>query len=309
MTELEVNTEATDLVPVPDAAGATIVQDPLGKGPGHWAGGPSAALGQDGAIYLGYRFRRPFGEGRGFMNVVARSEDGERFQTLAELDRRDFNCESLERPALVVVPGGGWRVYVSCATPGTFHWRVDVLEASDPTRFDARSARTVLPGDDRTGVKDPVVLWHDGLWHMWLCCHPLEDPLATDRMWTRYGTSSDGIKWDLKDTALGPTPGQWDARGARVTYVMVDGDRWRAYYDGRATAEENAEELTGVAVGDSPDRLVAQPGPVAVSPWGTRSLRYLTGVRFPDGGLRLYYEASRLDGAHDLRTEYVPPSR
>ena len=90
---------------------------------------------------------------------------------------------------------------------------------------------------------------------------------------------------------------------------MVDGDRWRAYYDGRATAEDNAEEFTGVAVGDSPDRLVAQPGPVAVSPWSSHSLRYLSGVRFPDGGLRLYYEASRLDGAHDLRTEYVPPGR
>ncbi len=302
-------TAETDLVPVPDAAKATVVQEPLGKGPGHWAGGPSAALGEDGAIYLGYRFRRPFGEGRGFLNVVARSEDGERFETVAELDRKDFNCESLERPALVAVPGGGWRIYVSCATPGTFHWRVDLLEASDPTRFDARSARTVLPGDDRTGVKDPVIQWHDGLWHMWLCCHPLEDSSATDRMWTRYGTSTDGIDWDLHETALGPTPGQWDARGARVTHVMVDNGRWSAYYDGRATAEDNAEELTGVAVGTGPDRLVPQPGPVAVSPWGSGSLRYLSGVALPDGGLRLYYEASRLDGAHDLRTEYVPPSR
>jgi hypothetical protein len=306
---LDLNPQETDLVPVPDAATATIVQDPLGKGPGHWAGGPSAALGPDGAIYLSYRFRRPFGEGRGFMNVVARSEDGEHFEPLAELDRRDFDCESLERPALVALPGGGWRIYVSCATPGSFHWRVDVMEAADPRGFNARSARTILPGDSRTGVKDPVILFHDGLWHMWLCCHPLEDSKATDRMWTQYGTSANGLDWDLHDTALGPTPGAWDSRGARVTHVLIDNGRWLAYYDGRDSAEDNAEEVTGLAVGTGPDVLRAEPGPIAVSPYSTGSLRYLTAVSLPDGGLRLYYEASRLDGAHDLRTEYVPPSR
>jgi hypothetical protein len=144
---------------------------------------------------------------------------------------------------------------------------------------------------------------------MWLCCHPLDESDHTDRMWTRYGTSVDGIDWELHDTALGPTPGQWDERGARVSHVVVGDGRWRAYYDGRATAEDNAEELTGVALGTSPGHLVARPGPVAASPWGSGSLRYLSGVDLPDGGMRLYYETSLRDGAHDLRTEYVPPSR
>jgi hypothetical protein len=303
---LSLKTEETELLPVPDPSRAVIVQDPLGGGPGHWAGGPSAALGHDGAVYLGFRFRRPFGEGRGFANVMARSEDGENFETLTMLERKDFDCDSLERPALVALPGGGWRVYVSCATPGSYHWRVDVLEASEPGRFDARTARTILPGDEMTAVKDPVVLWHGGMWHMWLCCHPLDDPEQTDRMWTQYGTSSDGLEWDLHETALGPGRGRWDGRGARVTCVMADEGRWRAYYDGRDSAEANAEEVTGVAVGSEPGRLVAEPGPVAVSPWGSGSLRYLSAVRAPDGGLRMYYEASRRDGAHDLRTEYVP---
>lgn len=303
------NTQGSDLLPVPDTAGATVVQEPLGGGPGHWAGGPSAAVGDDGAIYLAFRFRRPFGQGRGFANVVARSEDGERFETLVMLDRKEFDCESLERPALVAVPGGGWRLYVSCATPGTFHWRVDVLEASDPARFDPGSARTILPGDALTGVKDPVILRHDGRWHMWLCCHPLDEPDHTDRMWTQHGTSDDGVDWVLGDTALGPSPGTWDQRGARVTSVIVRDGRWCAYYDGRASAEENAEERTGVAVGSAPDRLVPRPGPVAESPYGSGSLRYMSALALPDGGLRLYYEASRRDGAHDLRTEYVPPWR
>lgn len=299
-----------DRLPIPDPAGAAVVVPAPGDGPGYWAGAPSAALGPDGSIYLAYRLRRPIGVGRGYANVVARSEDGEHFETVAVIDRDAFDCDSLERPALVALKDGRWRLYVSCATPGTVHWRVDVLEADDPSRFDPRSARTVLPGDSHTGVKDPVILHHDGTWHLWLCCHDTDVPEEADRMETRYGSSDDGISWRLGQVALAPTPGTWDQRGTRVASVVVHDGSWLAYYDGRASAAANAEELTGIATGSAPDHLVAQPGPVAASSdIDDGSLRYLDLVALPDGGMRLFYEASRRDGAHDLRTEYVPPWR
>ena len=302
-------TSATAL-PEPSPDDAVLVVAAPGDGPGYWAGGPSAALADDGTYWLAYRLRRPLGVGRGYANVIARSEDGVSFETVAVLEREAFDCDSLERPALVALADGSWRVYVSCATPGTDHWRVDALDAPDPSGFAASSARTVLAGDVASvGVKDPVVKRYGASWHVWLCCHPLDDPHATDRMTTVHGTSTDGLTWDLGGTALEGAPGRWDQRGARAADVLRRGDRWLAYYDGRATKADNAEERTGIAEGDAPDRLVPDGRVFGTGPDGTGSLRYLSCLELPDGGLRLYYETNRLDGAHDLRTEYVPPSR
>jgi hypothetical protein len=294
---------------VPSSESAQVVVEPPGDGPGYWAGAPSVALGPDGTFWLAYRLRRPVGAGRGYANVVARSSDGEQFETVTVLGRDEFGCDSLERPALVALGDGTWRLYVSCATPGTTHWRVDALDADHPSTFAPSSARTVLPGDATVGVKDPVVKVIDGRWHLWVCCHPLDLPEETDRMSTHYGTSADGLDWDLHGPALAGTPGRWDQRGARVADVVHDGTVWEAYYDGRADKAENAEERTGVATGESPRHLVARPERIGAGADGEGSLRYLSTVALPGGGMRLYYETSRRDGAHDLRTEYVPPSR
>ncbi|MDX6203533.1 MAG: hypothetical protein QOJ83_3033 [Frankiales bacterium] len=294
--------------PFGDINAAPVVVAPEAGGPGSWAGAP-CALQLDGVIYLAYRLRRPVGHGRGYANVVARSSDGVTFTTVAVVGKDTFGGESLERPALVRTDDGRWRLYVSIATSGSAHWRVDLLEASRPEDLADAEPRTVMPGSDRLAVKDPVVVWHDGCWHAWASCHPLDDPQATDRMTTEYATSDDGVAWQWHGTALAGRDGSWDARGVRVAAVRLTGPRPLAWYDGRATAEQNWEEQTGLATIDGPGHLTALGDePVGVSPYGLGGLRYASVVVLPDGSTRFYFEVTRPDGAHDLRTVLVPRS-
>jgi hypothetical protein len=166
----------------------------------------------------------------------------------------------------------------------------------------------VLPGSDTTGVKDPVLLHDGGRWHLWASVHPLQRWDDADRMSTEYATSPDGLSWTWRGTALAGRPGEWDARGVRVSAVLATGDTIEASYDGRATAEQNWEEMTGLATGAvGPDGLV---GPLAAtgaepvrSPFGGGGVRYLSVVPLPNGSTRIYYEVTRPDGAHELRTE------
>ena len=294
-------------VPLPDPQAAVVAVHAPGPGAGHWAGAPSALL-HDGVIWLAYRLRRPIEAGRGYAVVVARSDDGVAFEDVAVINRRDLDTDSLERPALAVAPDGTWRLYLSCATPGTLHWTVDVIEAADPSAFDPAERRPVLDGGPAVAYKDPVI--HPGSagepWCMWVCRHDVAVPGDADAMRTCYATSPDGLRWDMGAVALAGRPGHWDSRGARVTSVISLGERLVAYYDGRASFAENWEERTGVAVGYSPDALAALGGePAARSPWGSGALRYLSVVALPHGARRFYYELSRVDGSHDLCTEYV----
>jgi hypothetical protein len=280
--------------PLPGAGRVAVAAPAPGTGPGCWAGAASAALDADGTVVIAYRLRTV--ERRGAATVVARAPDGEQLTTVATLDKVRFDAESLERPALVRTHTGRWRLYVCCATPGSKHWWIDVLEAADPAGLADAEARTVFPGDDHTGVKDPVIHRAGGRWHAWICCHPLDEPGEEDRMTTAYATSDDGLAWNWQGVALAGRPGAWDARGARITAVLPDG---RASYDGRASKEENFSERTGLA------RRAAQPGRFIGDDQAVAAVRYLDVVPLPGGGYRLFYEAPLADGSHELRTELI----
>ena len=104
---------------------------------------------------------------------------------------------------------------------------------------------------------------------------------------------------------LAGRPGSWDSRGARVAAVL-DTDPLTVLYDGRASAEQNWYERTGLARSTRRVGLVAVGDePVAGSPGPTARCATPPPCRCPDGSCRLYYEAARPDGGHDLRTELV----
>ncbi len=164
----------------------------------------NSALDADGSFVIAYRVRTGHA-GRG-STVVARSPDGEHLTTVAHLDQARFDAASMERPAIVRTDDGRWRLYVcSASKPPSKHWWIDLLEADDPAGFATAEARTVFAGDERTGVKDPIVQrTPDGGWQAWICCHPLDVPDEEDRMTTAYATSRDGVAWDWHGTVLAP---------------------------------------------------------------------------------------------------------
>ena len=284
---------------------AQVVIEPPGSGAGFWAGGPSAVF-ADGRVHLAYRLRRPVDQGRGYANVIAESSDGVHFRTGAVLAAADFDCGSLERPALVRRPDGGWRVYVSCSTRGSKHWWVEAVDAPPGSGAEGLAAGTrtvVLPGGaDGAAWKDVVVTHDGGLWSMWACRHPLDggDDEA-DRMQTWYATSRDGLGWSLHGPALQPVADSWNQRGTRLTSVWGDSGQVLATFDGRASAAENWHERTGFAAGAQPGALAVVGGPVLRH---GRSFRYVCLLPTPDG-TRVYFEAERADGSNDLRTVLV----
>lgn len=79
---------------------------------------------------------------------------------------------------------------------------MEALDAPDPATFD--------PGRRR---------------HMWICCHPRTGEPETDQAYSSHATGTDGVDWARHGAALAGRSGEWDQRMARITAVLLDGDR------------------------------------------------------------------------------------
>lgn len=292
---------------LPQAHQATVAISSPGPGVGFWSGASSATA-WDGSIYLAYRTRVPVELGRGESVSIARSRDGVQFETIQTIDMSSVDAAGLGRPALVHTPEDTWRLYLSCATTGTKHWRVEMLEAKSPDGLNAATRQVVMPGDQNWGIKDPVVQIQNGFWHCWATFHPLDEPGHEDRMVSRYAMSRDGVEWTWAEGfCLEPRPGMWDARGTRITAVVPLSTGIIAFYDGRASAAENFEERTGVAVGTSPEHFTAIGDKPFAQSEQERGLRYLDILPLADGSYRSYFEVTTNDDSHELRTQTIHP--
>ena len=249
------------MFPLPGGEYAVAAAAP-GAGPGFWAGAPCAALDGDGTFVIAYRVRH--GHDGNDQTVVARSEDGERLVTVCTLDESDFGAMGMERPALVRdgLRLADVRLHGDAGQP-----RTGGSTCSRPTTRGARrrpsraprSPATRRPASRTRSCSATATAGEPG--SAATCSTSRARRTACARTTPRAQTGSPG----RHGTALGGRAGEWDARGARVTSVLPDG---RAAYDGRASAEENWFERTGLARADGDGRVQALGEPVA-------DLRYL----------------------------------
>ena len=309
------------------AEGATVVE-PLNSGEGWWAGAPSALYDPESeTFYLYYRLRRPRGvePDRGGECHIAESSDGRTFTPIWSAQKSQFHSDSMERAALVRCLDGTWRLYLSYVDPNHKKWRVDLMEADGPDRFDPASSRCLFDPDDLgiEGIKDPYVFTLGHKYHMVLSyatrtgdlsadqekdLHTTADAYNTGLTISRTGlaTSVDGVHFKWEGDILSPPRSGWDAWCTRVCSLLYLPPVFTAFYDGASDVSGNYEERTGLAVGADIGSLerVTPEGPILTSPHGSGSLRYIDTVQFPDR-IHYYYEYARPDGSHETRLNIV----
>ena len=301
------------------ARGETIRQ-PVGAGPGYWAGAPGVFyLVRERAWYLTYRIRRPRGvePDRGGEARIARSTDLKNWDDVWSVTKDEFSSASIERCCLCQGADGQWRYFVSYVDPGDGRWCLSVLKAGELARLSPDVAQPVFKAKPLglEGIKDPWIMQIGEAFYMFVSIalatshmtaesHNTLDIYNTGQCLSATGlaVSRDLDDWQWQGVVFEPAASGWDRYCRRLNSVLPHKGGFLGFYDGSASHAENYEEKTGLAV--STDlrnwETLTPAGPLCTSPHGSGSLRYLDAQ--PAGNhVQVFYEFARADGAHDLR--------
>lgn len=316
------------ILPSFDPESASVVLEPEDAGGGTWIGCPGVLYEPDKKRFLlTYRQRRPRGDPateRGWRCAVAVSDDGLHFRDLWAVEKHELGAPSMERFCLLPRGDGGYLLYLSYVDPADNRWRIDMIEADDPSAFDVRTARPVLTAASTgtEGVKDPYAMRIGPAVYLFVSFAAADTLAEADRDRAHatadiYNTGTtthptglavglDGREFTWKGQVLGVGQG-WDRYQARLNSIARLGDAWVGFYDGSASFEENFEERCGLVISHDLEHWtrLTPDGPWAVSPHATGALRYVDAV--PVGNeLWLYFEYARADGSHELRVTKLP---
>ncbi|MGH3759369.1 MAG: hypothetical protein ACRDTB_16610 [Actinophytocola sp.] len=307
-----------------DPDDGVVVMAPERDEPGYWVGCPAVLHEpENGRFLLTYRQRRPRGAEaeRGWRCAVATSVDGVRFTDVWSVHKDELGTPSMERFSLLPTGDGRYRLYMSYVDPTDNRWRIDVLTADAPDRFDVANAEPVLTAESTgtEGVKDPYTMRVGPVTYLFASYAEARADLPPEAHGsadiynvgatthpTGMATSLDVRRFDWHGAVLRTGDG-WDGYQARLNSMVAIHGGYLGFYDGSAGHAENYEERCGVAVSHdlrhwsslSPD------GPWLTSRHGTGSVRYVDAL-LVDGRWWLYYERSRDDGAHELRLATAP---
>ncbi|MGH7944669.1 MAG: hypothetical protein ACREH8_17310 [Opitutaceae bacterium] len=310
-----------------------IIREPVGSGVGYWVGGPGAFYDEaERAWYLTYRVRRPRGVApdRGGEVRIARSVDLGRWDDVLTIGKDRYDSASIERSCLHRGKDGLWRYFTSYVHPADGRWCTTVLKAARVAELNPADRKVIFSGPPLglEGVKDPWILEHDGLYHLFLSIatptpktgegsHDSLDIFNTGECKSATGlaTSRDLDRWEWHGPVFAPGATGWDQYCRRINSVVrlaggpSQPDRFLAFYDGSASHLENYEEKCGLAVSDDLRqwRSITPEKPAVTSPHASTSLRYIDAI-FANGAWHLFYEFARADGAHDMRMVTCPPA-
>lgn len=289
-----------------DPLQGTTVIEPPGKGEGYWAGAPSVIFDQPkDRILLYYRFRNP--KQRGYKGTIAESQDGKHFEEIWDISKDGLEAHSLERAHLMKLPNGKYRLYISYdpwSTEEFKGWQIDLLEADSIEELKPEERQPVVePFSKKVGnVKDPYIVEGKNQYKMFVSYHPKDGSSSN----TGLTISSDGRNFKWKGDIFPHDTYQWHDGIARITSILKEDSDYYIFYDCEQSMDYSGEEKSTIAVTKNFESFKhPQKGsPVFSSPYGTKSLRYITHLRF-NNRLYFYYEFSRENGEHELRMNVI----